>query len=134
MVRGNPLRSLLSSSNRAMLRAAARRFAILFGALAGGVALCSVAIGLIGSFSLNRALANGYEGFGALMLVLAFFIGNRGPVRLTREAHPLFGPRFLRWATPEEHSRTIPEAGFFLVVGVLLIVIGLVIDDRYRIV
>jgi hypothetical protein len=117
-----------------MLLAAGRRFGILFTSIAGGIALCSLAVGLLGGFSLNRALANGFEAFGALMLLLGFFVGNRGPVRLAREAHPLFGPRFLRWATPEEHRSTIPESAFFMVVGLLLILIGLVIDDRYRIV
>jgi hypothetical protein len=117
-----------------MLVAAGRRFAILFTAISGAVALCSVAVGMIGGFSLNRSLANGFEAFGALMLVLGFFVGNRGPVRLKGEAQLLFGPRFLRWATPDEHRRTIPESAFFVVVGLLLILVGLVIDNRYRIV
>ena len=117
-----------------MLVAAGRRFFVLLSATAGFVAACSAAIGLIGHFSLNRSLANGFEAFGALLLLLGFFVGNRGPVRLKVDAVPFFGPRFLRWATPEEHRSTIAESAIFIVLGLVLIVIGLAIDERYRLV
>jgi hypothetical protein len=117
-----------------MLAAAGRRFVLLLGGVSAFVAACSVAIGLIGGFSLNRSLANGFEGFGALLLVLGFFVGNRGPVRMRDEGMPFFGPRHLRWATPDEHSRTIPESAIFIVLGLLLVIIGLLIDNRYSIV
>jgi hypothetical protein len=117
-----------------MLLAAGRRFAVLLGAASAVVAACSLGVGALGGFSLNRSLANGFEGFGALLLVLGFFVGNRGPVRLRGEAAPFFGPRFLRWATPEEHRATIPESAIFIVLGLLLLVIGLAIDNRYRLV
>jgi hypothetical protein len=55
-------------------------------------------------------------------------------VRSKVEAVPLFGPRYLRWATREEHYSTIAESAIFIVLGLALIVIGLVIDDRYRLV
>jgi hypothetical protein len=114
--------------------AAARRFFILLGAVAGAVFLCSVSIGLILGTSLNRAIAVGFEAFGCLLLLFGFFVGNRGPVRTRGEAAPFFGPRFLRWATPEEHQSTIAESAIFLVLGLLLVVIGVAIDSRYRLV
>ena len=117
-----------------MLVAAARRFTVLLAATSAFIAACSLAIGLIGGFSLNRSLATGFESFGCLLLVLGFFVGNRGPVRLKGEAAPFFGPRFLRWATPDEHRRTISESAIFIVVGLVVIVIGLLIDARYRLV
>jgi hypothetical protein len=115
-----------------MLIAAARRFSILLGATSAVIAACSLGVGAAAGFSLNRSLASGFEIFGCLLLVLGFFVGNRGPVRLKTEAAPLIGPRFLRWATPDEHSRTIPESAIFIVLGLIVIMIGLAIDARYR--
>ena len=74
----------------------------------------------------------GSRAFGCLLLLFGFFVGNRGPVRLKGEAQPFFGPRFLRWATPEEHSSTIAESAIFIVVGLIIILIGLVVDNRYQ--
>jgi hypothetical protein len=117
-----------------MLRAAARRFGLLLGGTSAVVAVCSVGVGAAIGASLNRALANGFEAFGCLLLVLGFFIGNRGPVRTKGDAVPFFGPRFLRWATPEEHSTTIAESAIFVVLGLLLVVIGVAIDKRFSLV
>jgi hypothetical protein len=114
--------------------AAARRFFTLLAVVAGAVFLCALSVGLIIGSSLNRAIAVGFEAFGCLLLVLGFFVGNRGPVRSKDEAAPYFGPRFLRWATHDEHQSTIAESAIFIVVGVILVMIGLVIDKRYSLV
>jgi sulfite exporter TauE/SafE len=114
--------------------AAARRFFTLLAVVAGAVFLCALSVGLIIGSSLNRAIAVGFEAFGCLLLVLGFFVGNRGPVRQKDEASPFFGPRFLRWATHDEHQSTIAESAIFIILGLLLIVIGLLIDSRYHLV
>jgi hypothetical protein len=114
--------------------AAGRRFFVILGVTAGAVTLFAIAVGLMVGASMNRSIANGFEGFGCLMLLLGFFIGNRGPVRLKRETAPFFGPRYLRWATPEEHTSTIAESAIFIVIGLLLILIGLLVDNRYELV
>ena len=114
--------------------AAARRFLTILGVLVGAISLAAVSIGLILGVSLNRSIAIGFEAFGCLLLVLGFFVGNRGPVRTKGDATPLFGPRFLRWATAEEHQSTIAESAIFIVLGLLLIVIGLAIDSRYNLI
>jgi hypothetical protein len=114
--------------------AAARRLLTILGVLTAAIFLGAVSIGLILGTSLNRAIAVGFEAFGCLLLVLGFFFGNRGPVRTKGEATPLFGPRFLRWATAEEHQSTIAESAIFIALGLLLIVIGLAIDSRYHLV
>jgi hypothetical protein len=114
--------------------AAARRFFTLLAVVAGGVFLCALSVGLIIGSSLNRAIAVGFEAFGCLLLVLGFFVGNRGPVREKDEASPFFGPRFLRWASPDEHQSTIAESAIFIVVGLILVLIGLLIDKRYSLV
>jgi hypothetical protein len=112
--------------------AAGRRFLVLLTATCGLIALCGLSVGLLLGVSLNRSVAVGFEAFGCLLLVLGFFVGNRGPVRLKKEAAPFFGPRFLRWATPEEHASTIGESAIFIVLGFIVILIGLAIDSRYR--
>src|SRR3954471_3918959 len=114
--------------------AAARRFGVIFGVTSGAVFLVALSLGLLLGASLNRSIANGFEGFGCLMLLLGFFIGNRGPVRLKRETTPFFGARYLRWATPEEHTSTIAESAIFIVIGLLLILIGLLVDNRYELI
>jgi hypothetical protein len=103
---------------------------MLLAVLAGAVLLCGLSIGLIIGSSLNRAIAVGFEASGCLLLVLGFFVGNRGPVRQKGDATP-FGPRFLRWATPDEHTSTIAESAIFIVLGLILILIGLAVDKRY---
>ena len=112
--------------------AAGRRFLILLSVTCGAIALCALGVGLLLGISLNRSLAVGFEAFGCLLLVLGFFVGNRGPVRLKREVGTFFGPRFLRWATPDEHASVISESAIFIVLGFIVIMIGLVIDTRYR--
>src|SRR3954470_24420432 len=114
--------------------AAARRFGVILVVTSAAVCLFALSIGLMVGASLNRSIANGFEGFGCLMLLLGFFIGNRGPVRLKSETTPFFGARYLRWATPEEHTSTIAESAIFIVIGVLLILIGLLVDNRYELV
>ena len=107
---------------------------MLLGATSAAVAAVSLGIGAAIGASLNRSLATGFEAFGCVLLVLGFFVGNRGPVRTKGDAVPFFGPRFLRWATPDEHRSTIAESASFIVLGLLLVVIGLAIDDRYRLI
>ena len=107
---------------------------MLLGATSAAVAVVALGIGAAIGASLNRSLATGFEAFGCLLLLLGFFVGNRGPVRAKGDAVPFFGPRFLRWATPDEHRSTIAESAIFIVLGLLLVVIGLLIDNRYRLV
>lgn len=133
MARGSPLPSP-PTSNAAMLVGAARRFGVLLGVTSAVVAACSLGVGALLGASLNRSVATGFEAFGSLLLLLGFFVGNRGPVRLKGDAAPFFGPRFLRWATPEEHRTTIADSAIFIVLGLALIVLGLAIDARFRLV
>jgi hypothetical protein len=131
VARDSPLRSP-PTSNKGMLVGAARRFGVLLGATSAAITLCSLAVGTLVGASANRSIATGFEGFGALMLVFGFFVGNRGPVRLKGDAAPFIGPRFLRWATPEEFRSTIADSAIFIVLGLVLILFGLAIDSRYR--
>lgn len=122
------------TSRSAYWLAAGRRFILLLVGASALIAVCSIAIGAVAGWSLNRSIAIGFEATGSLLLIMGFFVGNRGPARLKGDAAPFFGPRFLRWATPEEHRSTIADSAIFIVLGLVLILIGLAVDSRYRLI
>ncbi len=97
-----------------MLLAAARRFLVLLGAV-GAVAVVSLGVGAASALAEPRARGR-VLGLRLPAARAGFFVGNRGPARPKGEAAPLFGPRFLRWATPEEHAR-IAQSAIFIVLG-----------------
>src|SRR5437764_10960174 len=85
-----------------------RRLLVLLVAVAGVTALGALALGLLSGASVSRSLSIGFYLVGSFWLVAGFFVGNRGPVRLTSDlGAPLFGSRFVRWATPEEREETV---------------------------
>jgi hypothetical protein len=120
-----------------MWLAAGRRFLGLF-LLATAITLAvSLAIGLPLGASVARTVSVGFYAVGSFLLISGFFVGNRGPVRLKRsgEGGPfLLGSRFVRWATPEEREETINLSAIFVVLGFVLILVGVVADNRYDLV
>ncbi len=95
-------------------------------------AIGSLIIGALLGSSLSRSLAVGYYVVGSFWLVSGFFVGNRGPVRLKSDlGAPLFGSRFVRWATPEERDETINMSAVYVLLGFVLILFGFVADTRY---
>jgi hypothetical protein len=114
---------------RAVLLAGLRRFFGIFGAIAVAIALVSLAAAAVTGSHLTRALAIGYYLVGAGLLIGGFFVGNRGPVRAQRQqAIPLFGTRFVRWATAEELNETINTSAVYVSLGFALILVGVLID------
>jgi hypothetical protein len=87
---------------------------------------------LLGGASLNRSLSLGFYLVGCFLLVAAFFVGNRGPVRQKGPGAPLFGARFMRWATPLEREESLNESALYLVLGIVLILLGVATDTRVR--
>jgi hypothetical protein len=62
-------------------------------------------------------------------LIGGFFLGNRGPVRAQRnQPIPLFGTRFVRWATPEEQHEAINTSAVYVSLGFALILVGVLAD------
>jgi uncharacterized membrane protein HdeD (DUF308 family) len=115
-----------------VLRAALRRFLKLLGGAAGLTALVSLLIGLLLGASLARSLAIGFYLAGCFLIVVGFFLGNRGPVRQKDERGALlFGPRFVRWATPEEREEALGSSAAFVVLGFALIVLGVLADTKH---
>ena len=116
-----------------LLAAAARRFAVLLAAIAAGTALVSYLLGLAAGSGVHRSISLGFYVVGSFLLVAGFFIGNRGPARFKGEEHGgFFGPRRLRWASLEERSSTLNESALFVGIGFALLVVGMLVDDRAR--
>jgi len=76
---------------------------------------------------------------GCFLLVVGFFIGNRGPARVKGEDTvgptmlpiPGAGSRRLRWATLTEQNETINNSAIFISLGLLLVALGAIIDTRH---
>jgi hypothetical protein len=115
------------------VRAAARRLAIIFGAVVGATGLLSLAFGAVIGASLGRAVATGFYSVGALALVGTFVLGGRGqlrPVFRDSQGGGFLAPRGLRKATPEERSEAVSTAILLFVLGMVLIAIGAAVDPR----
>ena len=118
----------------ATFAAAARRFAVVLGAIAAGTALISYLVGLATGSGVHRSVSLGFYVIGSFLLVAGFFVGNRGPARLKGEEHAgLLGPRRLRWASLEERTTTLNESALLISIGFVLLVVGLLVDDRARV-
>jgi hypothetical protein len=118
---------------RSALVAAARRFAILLAAIAAATAVLSLLLGLAAGAGVDRSISLGFYLVGCFLLVSGFFIGNRGPARFKGEEHSgLLGPRRLRWASLEERTATLNESAVFVSIGFALLVVGMLVDDRAR--
>jgi hypothetical protein len=122
-----------------VLLAAARRVLLLLVLASAVTSAVALLIGALAGISVGRSLALGFYFVGSFLLVAGFFIGNRGPVRVKSETaggtpvpFPLFGNRRLRWATREEHHEVINQSAVFVTLGLVLLVIGILVDSRYQ--
>ena len=119
-----------------MWTAALRRLIGLF-VLATALTLIGAAVfGVALGAGAARAISVGFYLTGSFLLVAGFFVGNRGPVRFRRDSTaPLFwGSRFVRWASPAEREENINLSAIFVFLGFVLILVGVVADNRYNLV
>jgi hypothetical protein len=122
-----------------MLVAALRRLAFVLVLALGVTAVLSLLLGLLIGASVNRALTLGFYLGGSFLLIVGFFIGNRGPARVKGEDTvgptmlpiPGAGSRRLRWATLGEQNETINNSAVFISLGLILVALGAVIDTRH---
>src|SRR5262245_31814102 len=117
------------------LAAGARRFAVLLLGIAGATAVVSFAVGTLAGARTGRALSLGFYVVGSLLLVAGFFVGNRGPARLDEQGdatEQLKRGRRVRWASRDERVIALNESAVFVTIGLLLILIGVVVDARVR--
>jgi uncharacterized membrane protein (Fun14 family) len=112
--------------------AALRRLLTLTVGVAAATVGISALVGFALGSSLNRAISLGLYVLGCFLLISGFFVGNRGPVRLKNDTgHPMFGSRVVRWASPEEREETLNLSAVFVVLGFVLILLGVVADNRF---
>jgi hypothetical protein len=122
-----------------MLVAALRRLAFVTLLALGVTIVMSLILGLLVGSSVNRSLTLGFYLGGSFLLVVGFFIGNRGPARVKGEDTvgptmlpiPGAGSRRLRWATLTEQNETINNSAIFISLGLLLVALGAIIDSRH---
>ena len=118
-----------------MLVAAARRFLTLLAAIAAATAIPSLLLGVAAGAGADRAVSLGFYLVGSFLLLAGFFIGNRGPARLEGEGHSgLLGPLRLRWASPDERVATLNDSAIFVAIGFALLLLGLLVDSRVRLI
>jgi hypothetical protein len=117
-----------------LLLAAARRFFTLLAGVAGATIVLSLLLGLVLGTSADRAISVGLDCVGAFLLVAGFFIGNRGPARLKEDAAAPLDGRRVRWATREERVIALNDSAIFVSVGFALILLGIAIDSRVRLI
>jgi hypothetical protein len=112
-----------------------RRFLLLLLVVAGGTAVVSLALGLLLGAGVSRSVSLGFYGVGSFVLIMGFFVGNRGPARVKGDGGGgLFGfarNRTIRWASGDEQSESLNLSFVFVAVGVFLIILGVVTDTRY---
>jgi hypothetical protein len=114
---------------------AARRLALIFAAVLGSTVVASVLLGLVAGKSLGRSVAIGLYVAGAVALLGCFVMGARGPLRGTGasgENTPLLGARKVRRATSDERTEATRTALLLFALGVVLVVIGSVIDPAHK--
>ena len=116
-----------------ILGAAFRLIALIAGASAL-IVVVSIPLGLVSHSTLSRSISLGFYGAGAFLVVLGLAAGSRGPFRRVSEDPVFRVERKLRRATLEEMVDTINVSTIMVFVGFVLIVVGVAIDDRYRLV
>jgi len=122
-----------------MYRAAFRRLAFAVLLSVSVTAALSLVIGLLVGASLDRSLVLGFYLMGCFLMLAGFFVGNRGPTRVKSEspaasATPFgvfSGDRRLRWATLSEQEESINNSAVFVGLGVVLVLIGVLLDSRH---
>jgi hypothetical protein len=115
-----------------VIDAVARRIVAPFVAVAVAVALIGALGALVTGAGLGRAVAVSFYVAGSLSALLGLAAGTHGPLR---RGHGEDGRRGgVRLSTGEERRETVSISALLLVGGLLLLVIGLVVDPRARVV
>jgi hypothetical protein len=118
-----------------VLLQAARRIAIIFGAIVGATVVVSSLIGVAVGSSLARSVSVGLYIAGVALLIGCFVLGARGPLRgvnRTGETVPVFGARRVRRATGDERSDSVQTAILLFALGLGVIVIAALIDPAHQ--
>jgi hypothetical protein len=117
----------------AVFLAGIRRFALILAGLSAATAGLSLLVTALTGGNLDRGVSIGFDLVGVFFLVVGFFFGNRGPVRLRGEGRttPVYGNRRVRIASLPEREAALGDSAVFVAVGFAMIVIGVIVDSRF---
>jgi uncharacterized membrane protein YczE len=123
-------------SFRAMVVDAARRFVILLLAIGGATALGGLVLGAAFGAAAWRSISVGFYAVGCFLLLAGFVLGNRGPLRVSGAdtGAGFWGTKAVRRATLEEREDALASSVIFVVIGLVLVALGVVVDQRFRLV
>jgi hypothetical protein len=103
------------------------------------VAVCSLVTGLLLGADPRRSISLGLYGVGSLFVVVGVFYGIRPPVRTTGGGGSpgIFGSLaagggIARWADRDDIEESLGLSAAFVSIGLLLLVIGVAVDPRNR--
>ncbi|MGN6380685.1 MAG: hypothetical protein ACTHNU_17170 [Gaiellales bacterium] len=124
---------------RALLRGA-WRFGIVAAIVIGVAGFAGAFFALLAHVDVRRGISVAFYAVGALITVVGVLHGLRPPVRVDREQGRmgLFGMVLtggqVRKATVEERDEALASSGLFVALGVVLLVLGGLIDPVHRLV
>ena len=116
------------------------RLALMCFGLAVTIAVIAAAIALLAHFPVRRGISVGYIATGALITMVGVLHGLRPPVRIDREQSQLgmFGVILtggqVRRATLEERDDALSSSVLFVVLGILLLILGALLDPNHRLI
>ena len=114
-----------------MLIAATRRFAVFLGLVAAATVIAGLVYAALAGVGVGRAVSVALYLAGSGLVLVGFFLGLRGPIRLELLDHKGIGRRTLRTVSPEERSTSINDSVIIALVGVALVGLGVAADSRY---
>jgi len=119
-----------------VLLAAAKRFLVILTIAVVGTSAISFLGGLALGASANRSISVGLYLVGCFLLASGFFLGNRGPFRITNEESMvgLRRPRQLRTAPLSEQAESLNTSAIMVVIGLVLIAIAAGVDARVQLI
>jgi hypothetical protein len=118
-----------------LLLAAARRIALVCVPVLGGTVLLSALFGLAVGAGIEHSISVGLYLLGTVLLGGCFVFGVRGPLRgvsQTGETVSIIGARSTRRASSDERQEATHISLLLFVAGILVIVLGSMIDPTHR--
>jgi hypothetical protein len=108
--------------------------------LAVVIAVIATGVALLAHFQIRRGISVAYIATGALITMVGVLHGLRPPVRIDREQSQLglFGVILtggqVRRATLEERDDALASSALFVVLGIVLLILGGLLDPNHRLV
>jgi hypothetical protein len=121
-----------------VFRSGLRRLLTIFGVIALLTTAVSLLLGALAHASLARSVADGFYVAGAAVLIGSFVLGIRGPLRAEwgdSADRPRAGllPRTVRRSTPEERVEARLNSVALFGLGLVLVIVGGLVDPTRRV-